>query len=472
MSETPKATAGSGFSKPRRVLIADDEEGLLYLMADGLKREGYEVEGFTTGEEALNWLKREPADLLVLDLKLGDLPAPTLVERLRKAGRDLPFIIVTGHGDERTAVEVMRQGALDYVMKDAGMLELLPGIIRRALTVVEREKKLIEANEAIRVREERHKHVIQTALDGFVRFERDGHILEVNKALCDLLGLSAADLLDRNVFDAEGPAFKQEIRQHVSALESGEAVRCFTQLLRQNGEFIEAEVSLRDHRGEIFGFVHDISEQRRLEREVLEVAMEERHQFGRELHDGLGQQLTALEMMTHALACELKTAAPKQANTAWEIARCIRRAVTQTRELAHGLSPVAAEGEGLMQALQELARTTTATGTACDFSCERPVKINNTAVAGHLYRIAQEAVTNALKHARSSRIQIRLENHGPNIELTIEDNGRGLPRKKSAKGGMGLQVMHHRSRLIGGNLTLHSVAGEGVRVVCSLRNPV
>jgi PAS domain S-box-containing protein len=463
--------ADSGASKPHRLLIADDEEGLLYLMVDGLKREGYEVKGFTTGEEALKWLKEEPADLLLLDLKLGDLPAPDLVDRLRKAGRDLPFIIVTGHGDERTAVEVMKQGALDYVMKDAGMLDLLPGIIRRALTVVEREKKLIEANETIRVREERHKHVIQTALDGFVRFTKDGRILEVNKALCDLLDLTATDLLDRNVFDAEGPAFKQEVRQHVSELKSGQAVRCFTQLLGRDGNFIEAEVSLRDHGGEIFGFVHDISEQRRLEREVLEVAMEERHQFGRELHDGLGQQLTALEMMTHALACELKTAAPKQATTAWDIARSIRRAVTQTRELAHGLSPVAEEGEGLMQALQELARMTTATGTSCEFACERPVKINDTAVAGHLYRIAQEAVTNALKHAKATQIQIRLENQGPNIELSIEDNGKGFPQKKSSKGGMGLQVMHHRSRLIGGHLTLHSIAGKGVRVVCSVRNP-
>lgn len=472
MSAVQTLVTDAGTATPRRLLIADDEEGLLYLMVDGLKREGYEVEGFSTGEEALKWLMDKSVDLLLLDLKLGDLPAPVLVNRLREKGRDLPFIIVTGHGDERTAVEVMKQGALDYVMKDAGMLELLPAIVRRALTVVEREKKLIEANEIIREREERHKHVIQSALDGFVRFERSGRTLEVNKALCDLVGLSATELLDRNVFDAEGSAFKQEVRQHVAELEPGGAVRCFTQLVRRDGSFIEAEVSLRDHGGEIFGFVHDISEQRRLEREVLEVTMEERHQFGRELHDGLGQQLTALEMMTHALACELKTAAPKQAKAAWEIARCIRRAVTQTRELAHGLSPIAEEGEGLMLALQELAHMTTAAGTSCEFACERPVKVNDTAVAGHLYRIAQEAVTNALKHAKSTRIQIRLENHEQNIELIIEDNGKGLPRKKSSKGGMGLQVMHHRSRLIGGHLTLHSVAGEGVRVACSIKQPV
>jgi PAS domain S-box-containing protein len=293
----------------------------------------------------------------------------------------------------------------------------------------------------------------------------------VNKSLSDLLGYTAEELLERKIYELEGLGFKQEIQEQVSKLESGGAVRCFTQLRRCDGGTIEAEVSLREDRGEYFGFVHDLSEQRRLEREVLQIAMEERHQFGRELHDGLGQQLTALEMMAHTLARELKSGAPEQAKYAWEIAKCIRRAITQTREMAHGLAPVAAEGEGLMQALQDLAQMTSTAGTPCEFECATAVKIGDAAAAGHLYRIAQEAVTNALKHAKPKKIRIRLENQGSNIELAIEDDGKGLGRSKSTKGGMGLQVMQHRTRLIGGHLTLHSLAGQGVRVVCSLTLP-
>ncbi|HSI14361.1 MAG TPA: response regulator [Chthoniobacter sp.] len=454
--------------KVARLLIADDEEGLLFLMVDVLRREGYEVEGFASGGETLEWLSHETADLLLLDLKLGDLSAPLLVDRLRERGIDIPFVIVTGHGDERTAVDVMRRGALDYVMKDAGMLELLPSIVRRSLGTVERERKLIDAYEAIRQREERQKFVIQTALDGFVRFGKAGNVLEVNEALCSLLGYSPEELIQRNVFDAEDAAFKQEVREEVTHLEAGCAMHCFTQLHRRDGRVIETEISLREDRGEVFGFVHDISEQRRLEREVLHITMEERHQFGRELHDGLGQQLTALELMTHTLARELKTAAPVQAKSAWEITKYIRQAITQTRELAHGLSPVAAEGEGLMQALQDLAQMTTSAGTPCDFECPSPVKIDDSAMAGHLYRIAQEAVTNALKHAKPAQIVLRLEDRETVIELTVEDNGCGFPRRKSKKNGMGLQVMQHRARLVGGHLSLHSVSGKGARVVCSV----
>ena len=453
---------------PPRLLVADDEEGLLFLMVDALRREGYAAEGCADGDEAFAWLSINGADLLVLDLKLGGLTALQLVERLRHNGRDFAFIIVTGHGDERTAVDAMKQGALDYVMKDAGMLDLLPGIVRRALGVVERERKLAEANEAVRQREERHEYVIQTALDGFVRFERDGRVLEVNKALGDLVDYLAEELLQKNVFDAEGSPFREEVKRQIERLEPHGAAHCFTRLVRRDGTEVEVEISLRREGEEFFGFVHDISAQRRLERELQQIALDERRRFGHELHDGLGQQLTALEMMTHTLARELKSLAPAQAKAASGITDYIRRAITQTRELAHGLSPVPAEDAGLMEALDELARMTASTGVRCTFECPRIVTISDSAIAAHLHRIAQEAVTNALKHSKAKEIHLRLEDRGSVIELSIEDNGKGLPRRKSPNGGMGLQVMQHRARLIGGHLTVEFTAKQGVRIVCSL----
>jgi len=451
-----------------RLFVADDEEGLLFLMVDALRREGWEVEGQASGEEALAWLTSHNADLLLLDLKLADLSALELMERLRASGRNFPFIIVTGHGDERTAVEAMKHGALDYVMKDAGMLELLPSIVRRALGVLERERKLVEANAAVRQREERHEHIIQTALDGFVRFARDGRLLEVNQALGDLLGDTPEELLRKNAFDADDAAFRGEMRRLAGQVEPRGAAHCFARLKRRDGTEIEVEISLRREGEELFGFVQDISAQRRLERQMQQITLDERRRFGHELHDGLGQQLTALELMTHTLARELKALAPAQAKSAFEITQYIRRAITQTREVAHGLSPVAEGGEGLMNALHELARMTSSTGTPCDFQCAPAVRIDDSGVASHLHRIAQEAVTNSLKHAKARQIRLRLEDRGSAIELSIEDDGRGLPRRKSPNGGMGLQVIQHRARLIGAHLAIESAAGKGVRIICSL----
>ena len=216
----------------------------------------------------------------------------------------------------------------------------------------------------------------------------------------------------------------------------------------------------------------NVLEQRRLEREVLEISEDERRRFGRELHDGLGQQLTALELMSHMLARQLVVSAPDLAKSAEEIAMHTRSAIAQSRRLAHGLAPVRLESEGLMAALSDLAQLTATTGVKCELNCESPVLVYESAVATHLYRIAQEAVNNALKYAAASRIILSLEDRGSTIELKITDDGDGLPEKmNSERAGMGLQVMQHRARLMGGRIDVQSEPGHGMRIMCLVPKP-
>lgn len=454
-----------------KIVVVDDEEGLLFLMVDTLRRDGFDAQGFDSGDAALDWLKSNPADLLLLDLNLGKMPAPALVKQLRDLGREIPFLVITGQGDERIAVEVMKQGALDYVMKESGVLALLPGIVRRAIGVIKSERDLAAAQDAIRQREERLQKIIQTALDGFVRFDKDARIVEVNGSLCELLGRPRAELLGMTLFDIDVAHQPEEIRQRIARLRSESFEHCLTRLRHRDGHEVEVEFSLRSDGEEFFGFVHDVSEQRRLEREILQVSYDERSQVGRELHDGLGQQLTAIELMSSTLARALKTESPANAKVAKQIAAYTRQAITQTRQLAHGLAPVTLENEGLMAALNGLARMTTSAGVPCVFQCDPPVEVRDPAAATHLFRIAQEAVNNSLKHSKARGISMHLARLGPCVELTVEDDGRGLPRKQSQEPGMGLKVIHHRARLIGGRLHVHSTPGKGVRIVCSLPTP-
>jgi signal transduction histidine kinase len=173
-------------------------------------------------------------------------------------------------------------------------------------------------------------------------------------------------------------------------------------------------------------------------------------------------------MMSHALARRLKTAAPELAGSAAEIADFTRQAVAQTRQLAHGLAPVAMEAEGLMAALNDLATLTNRTGVACELACEAPVVFHDAAAATHLYRIAQEAVNNALRHAGARRIILRLHDAGETVDLTIDDDGRGLPVAPQATRGMGLPVMEYHARLIGGRLDVRSEPGKGVQITCAV----
>jgi signal transduction histidine kinase len=212
-------------------------------------------------------------------------------------------------------------------------------------------------------------------------------------------------------------------------------------------------------------------EQLRLEREVLEISEGERRRIGHDLHDGLGQRLTAASMGLNALVAALKADdAPALAERSEDIGRQIREAIAETRSLSHGLAPVALVDDGLMSALVSLAEGTSRGGTVrCVFECAEPICVAEAEVADHLYRIAQEAVNNALKHAAPSEIRIGLERQNGALVLEVDDDGEGLNESASLATGIGLRVMRYRARLIGGNLEIGSPPAGGTRVCCRVK---
>jgi PAS domain S-box-containing protein len=470
--------AGADNLKAARLLIVDDDEGVLFLMANVLRHAGYHVDTVMSGQEALEWLGTRSADLLLLDLRLDDLPALEFMHRMKADGHDLPFVIVTGNGDERTAVEMMKQGAIDYVMKNGGLLDLLPETVRRAISTANRERQLRAAYDAVRLRQQRYETAIQTALDGFARLNRAGDFLEVNDALCELLGHRECDLLNTSLFD-DGASFLPEgICREIAELPAESSARFFTGLRHRDGHEREVTLSVRASGSEIFAFVHDRSHERRLEREVLEITETERRRVGRELHDGLGQCLTAVELMCHAHAAELRSTSPDQVAAAERISTYIHQAGVQARRVAHGMSPVRLQEEGLMMALNDLAQLTDSAGISCDFDCNPPVYVSDNLVATQLFRIAQEAVNNALKYAAAKKISMSLSDCGDTLKLTIADDGVGLPEVPPTvlnnardTGGMGLQLMQYRARLIGGELRIQSEAMHGVTVAAIVPKP-
>lgn len=215
----------------------------------------------------------------------------------------------------------------------------------------------------------------------------------------------------------------------------------------------------------------DVTETKRLEADVLNVAEEEQSRFGHDLHDGLGQHLTGIEFMAHVLQQKLASREAPEAAEMEDIARLIREAIGHTRDLARGLSPVLLQSKGLAAALHDLAASATRhmRGVRCTCQAAEPLPPLNHETAIHLYRITQEAVNNATKHGRASEILIAIRQLDNHLELSIEDNGRGFPESTSTgTGGMGLRVMHYRAGIIGGTLHISQRPGEGVTIVCSL----
>jgi len=229
-------------------------------------------------------------------------------------------------------------------------------------------------------------------------------------------------------------------------------------VIERTAELAEANESLRE----------EMQQRQRLERELLEISEREQRRIGQELHDSLGQQLTGIAIMTKVLEQKLQRQASSEASDAAEIAQLVNEAVSQTRQLSRGLHPVALDEHGLISALQGLASTTQRVfGVACEFQCERPVAVKDTAVATHLYRIAQEAVTNAIRHGETSRIVLELTAQQDRGALTIDNNGRDFPSERPAGEGMGLKVMHYRAEMIGGALDVEPAPTGGTRVTCA-----
>lgn len=344
----------ANMAKAPSILVVDDDEGMLILMAEALRAEGYEVATAESAREAQISLKSHAPDLMLLDLKLKDSDGPTLIARLQAERSLVPFVVVTGQGDEKVAVDVMKQGALDYVMKDTALIDLLPSVVKRALDNISQSKALASARE----------------------------------------------------------------------------------------------------------------EHARLEQEVLAVGERERHSIGADLHDGLGQQLTAIELMIAGLKAD---AAGNAAMTKGleAVGKMMRDAIAQTRFLSRGLVPLGDGPDALQIGLAELAARMNGLRTVrCGFECPEPVAVGQPYIAGHLYRIAQEAVNNATKHAGATQITIRLERTARGLELKISDNGKGLGDKAT---GLGLGVMQHRAKLIGGELQIASQ--RGVHVTCRVPLP-
>jgi len=213
----------------------------------------------------------------------------------------------------------------------------------------------------------------------------------------------------------------------------------------------------------------EIERRRKLEKEILEISEKEQRRIGRELHDSLGQQLTGIAIISKVLEQKLARQSLSEAANAKEIAQLVNEAINQTRQLSRGLHPVSLDDDGLMSALQALAATTqNVFGVACIFTCDTPVAVKDPSVATHLYRIAQEAITNAVRHGQTRRIAVRLTATDDRTELTVENDGRDFPARLPKSRGMGLQVMSYRAEMIGGTLTVRRRSGGGTKVTCTL----
>jgi len=318
---------------------------------------------------------------------------------------------------------------------------------------------------------------IEVMHEGVVLTDSGGIIRMTNPAFDRMFGSIGGALIGKHLrqLPCDPPLDRRiaEFADEATARAGAPLVSELTVRGAQDGDaalFIEAAITSLVLRGERFWLtmLQDATARRQLEREVLEASNREQQRIGNDLHDGLGQELTGIALLLRGLENRAEREASDLSASIEEIALLVNDAIFTTRALARGLSPVTFDRGGLALALEDLARRLSATfhiDVRCeaDDSLERGLESVN---ALHLYRIAQEAVTNASQHGSARRVIIELRADAGRGLLRIEDNGHGFNPAAHQSKGLGLRIMHYRAQMMAGSLRIESTHARGTIVSC------
>jgi two-component system CheB/CheR fusion protein len=325
--------------------------------------------------------------------------------------------------------------------------------------------------------EQRIRSLLDTTFDAIITIDSEGIIETFSAGAEQLFGYTAEEAIKQKVNILMPSPYREEHDDYLRRyLETGEPhvigrTRDVRARRKDGTEFpIQISVSEIDHSGVFTGVIHDISEKRELEDEIVKIATVEQRRIGQELHDDILQNLTGLSLLTDNLCEVLKE---QGHDSALALAQRIAAGISEThrhaRLLAKGLLPIPITADELISALEGLARSTEDQhGITCYFEGSATNPFCDDTSAMHIFRMAQEAVTNAVRHAKSNEISIRLEDKSREIVLTVADNGIGIDNVTDNSSGLGLRIMRHRCGILGGIFSIGKQPNGGTAVVCRI----
>lgn len=331
------------------------------------------------------------------------------------------------------------------------------------------------AEGALAASEARYRLLAENARDIIIAYKLDGNITYINNAGCGVIGKSRDEILSMRVTD-----LIQSNKNHIlhralmgKKIDENRVYFNKAQITGSDGTTVQLEtisnlIKVDNDSREVLVIARDITERKKLEREIINISERIRLQVGRDLHDDLSPHLIGIEALAEVLKIKLEDKSAPESYDAEKIKYLINEAITKTRRLIQGLCPVDIDSKGLTSALYNLSkRISSLYGIRCVFSCDNYTAIQDNILATSLYYIAQEATYNAVKHARARNIVITLypDNDG-NYTLKVEDDGIGIPLASSSSKGMGLQIMRYRAEIINSSFEIKKKKTGGTVVSC------
>jgi PAS domain S-box-containing protein len=364
--------------------------------------------------------------------------------------------------------------------------------------------------------EQQYKTLVETTSDAIISLDREGKVLLWNSAAEKMFGYERGEAVGSYLAELIAPNQHGGDRENdleKALQEPPTGGRTETAVRRKDGEIFPAELSfskrgtaggptatlilrditkrrqaaeaLRRARDELEERVQErtrdllravetleeeVRTRRRLEAEVLRISEFEKKRIGQDIHDSIGQMLCGISCLSRALSQKLAGKNMDEAKDAAGIESVALDSLEQMRLIARGLSPLAEKPDSLMMALKELASYTEAVlRTGCTVECDEAVPIEDAVIATQVYRIAQEAVTNAVRHGKARNITLGLTFSHNRVVLTVKDDGVGIPEEASESLGMGFRTMRHRAEAIRASLDIRRSPEGGTIVRCCVR---
>lgn len=457
-----------------RLLIVDDEMESLSPVCELLQKCGYMVDGYTSCDAALAALREECYDLLLIDLVMPDMDGITLLTKALAVDPYLIGIIITGRGSIETAVDAMKSGAFDFIVKPLD-LEILKRTVSRAMKV-----------RRLREEEKKYRLIFENAIGGIYQTTKEGRFITTNRALARILGYDSPEELIASVSDISRLYVQPDRRQeYMRIIEKNNIITGFeSEVYRKNGGKIwisEQARAIYNTFGDLHyyeGCVEDITVRKRAEEELktsreqlrslsayIEAAREEERVYiAREIHDELGRMLTALKMELGCLSGKIpgdKEALPEKTKAMSEL---IDAAIKTVHRISTALRPALLDDLGLVAAIEgQVEEFRKRTGISCELVSDAEELFIDRSVSIAIYRILQEALTNIVRHADANIVRVTFKKK-PSGKLMLEvcDNGKGITEEQiSGPRAFGLTGIRERVYLLGGEVRITGNEGKG-----------
>lgn len=483
------------------IVIVDDNPNNLEVLESILVQAGYKVRPALNGAVALRAMELSPPDLVLLDIRMPEMDGYETCRRIKahELLRDVPVIFVSALNDTEDKVEAFAVGGVDYVSKPFQRAEVLARVrahvqlqrmrVHLESLVEERTAELRSAYEVLSAREREFRTLAENQPDFIVRYDKNGRKIYFNTAMAQVFGPHAAAYIglryDESLAEEDRSMTTGEYADAIRlALEQGQDSELEMKGVSSSGEprsYSVRVVCERDDEGKLDGVLavarditHIVEAERRLQQlsaqlrrlaaRQEEVREDERRHIAREIHDELGQQLTALRLKVNLIKLQYSAAEPSVCNAVTDLLVMVDRTIQVARNVSTALRPAALD-IGIAAALDWLAAEFHEnSGIYCDLSpIPNSMRLDEDR-AVVLFRIAQESLTNAARHSKAQTVHITLEEKQGNQVLEIVDDGVGFNPENVAPQKFGLIGMRERALAVGGEIQVESSPGNGTRI--------